>query len=80
MAFCEVFEFTCAVRGFHVYRKFWIPEKGQLLNCFLESNNLFDPFAIKVCERNRITKFFIERGGTLDVELTSDHYRRSPLV
>ena len=80
MAFCEVFEFTRAVRGFHVYRKFWIPEKGQLLNCFLETSNLFDPFAIKVCERNRITKFFIKRGGTVDVELTSDYYRRSPLV
>ena len=29
MAFCVVFEFTCAVRGFHVYRKFWIHEKGN---------------------------------------------------
>ena len=50
--FCEVFEFTCAVRGFHVYLKFWIPEKGQLLNCLHESGNEFDPFTIKVCQRN----------------------------
>ena len=91
--FCEVFEFRCAVRGFHVYLKFWIPEKGQLLNCFHESGNVFDPFTIKVCQRNsekpvghlpreisRVTKFIIERGATTDVELTSDHYRRSPLV
>ena len=93
MAFCKVFEFTCAVRGFHVYRKLWIPEEGQLLNCFHESGNEFDPFTIKVCEHNsekpighlsreisRITKFIIEQGATKDVELTSDHYRRSPLV
>ena len=93
MAFCEDFEFTCAVRGFHVYRKFWIPEKGQLLNCFHGNGNLFDPFAIKFCESNsetpvthlppeisRATKFIIEREATVDLELTSDHYKRSPLV
>ena len=93
MLFCEVFEFTCAVRGFLVYRKFWIPEKGQLLNCFHESGNVSDPFAIKVCECNSekpvrhlpreistVTKFIIERGPTVDVELTSGHYRRPPLV
>ena len=85
MAFCEVFEFTCAVRGFHAYRKFWIPEKGQLLNCFHESGNVFDLLAIKVCERNnkklvenlpreisRVTKFIIEWGATVDLQLTSD--------
>ena len=52
MALCKVFEFTCPVRGFPVYRKFWIPEKGQLLTYFHECGNVFDPFAIKVCERN----------------------------
>ena len=92
MAFCEVFEFKCAVREFHIYQRFWIPEKVQLLNCFDESGNVFDPFAIKVCERNsekpvghlpreipRVIKFIIEREAAVDVELTSDHYRRSPL-
>ena len=92
MAFCEVFEFLCAVRGFHVYRRFWTPEKSQLLNCFHESGNVFDPFAIKICESNsekpvehlpqeisRVTKFIIERGATVDAGLTSDHYRL-PLV
>ena len=63
----------------------------QLMNYFHES--VFNPFPIKVCERNsekpvghfpreisRVTKFIIEPGATVDVELTSDHYRRSPLV
>ena len=31
-------------------------------------------------EISRISKFTIERGAIADVELTSDHYRRSPLV
>ena len=54
LRFChgEVFEFTCAVRGFHVCRRFWTPEKGQLLNSFHESGNVFNPFSINVCERN----------------------------
>ena len=27
-----------------------------------------------------VTKFIIERGATVDVDLTSDHYRRPPLL
>ena len=91
--FSKFFECTCAVIGFRVYQKFWTPEKRQLLNCFHESRNVFDNFSIKVCERNsekpveyfppetsRVSKFIIERGTTVDLELTSDHYRWSPLV
>ena len=64
------------------------------LNCYHEKNNAFDRFAIMVCktendekpvehlpmEISRATKFFIDRGATLTAELTSDHYRRSPLI
>ena len=28
----------------------------------------------------RVTKFCIDRGGSINAELTSDHYRRSPLI
>jgi len=93
MAFSEIFEFTGAVRGFHVYRKVWKPTEGQRLACFYESGNVFDPFAVKVCEENcdktighlpreisRITKFILDRGAIVTVQLTSNHYRRSPLV
>ena len=31
-------------------------------------------------EISRVTKFFIYRGGSIIDELTSDHYRRSPLI
>ena len=61
-----------ALRSFGVYMccqkipclpKFWTPEKGQLLNCFHESGNVFDPLAIDVCERNSEKRVanFLER-------------------
>ena len=93
MSYDKVIEFTVAVRGYHYYRRFWKPEPSQKLNCFFEEDNLFDPFAINVCEIgktaavghlpreiSRATKFFIDRGGRLSFTLTSEHYRRSPLV
>ena len=93
MSYDKVIEFTAAVRGYHYYCRFWKPEPSQKLNCFFEEDNPFDPFAIKVCEIgktaavghlpreiSRAAKFFIDRGGRLSVTLTSEHYRRSPLV
>ena len=31
-------------------------------------------------EISRVTKFFMNRGATVTLTLTSEHYRRSPLV
>ena len=63
------------------------------MNCFYEPDNPFDEFATKVCEEGHkapvghlpreispATKFFIDRRANITVTLTSDHYRRSPLV
>ena len=50
MACNNVFEFLAAVRGYHYYRRFLIPQKDQILEYFFETHNLFDRFAIKVCE------------------------------
>ena len=85
--------YDSTIRGFHVYRKTWQPTLGQILDCYHESNNVFDLFAIKVCEKDsqkvvgqlpkeisRATKFIIDRGAVVTVEISSDHYRRSPLV
>ena len=93
MSYDKVFEFTGAVRGYHYYRRFWTPKTSQKLYCFYEPDNPFDVFAIKVCEEgktepvghlpreiSRPTKFFIDRGATIKVILTSEHYRRSPLI
>ena len=46
----KYFLFSAAVRGFHYYRKFWLTELEQTLNCFQEEGNTFDRFGIK-CKR-----------------------------
>ena len=93
MSYEKVFEFTAAIRGFHYYRRFWVPSPSQKLNCLYEPDNPFDEFAIKACEEgkyeavghlpreiSRATKFFMDRGATVTATLISEHYRRSPLV
>ena len=94
MEYVKIFEFTAAIRGYHCYKKFWKPESHQVLNCYHGKNNAFDRYAIMVreigkdetavghlpMEISRVTKFFIDRGGSIIAELTSDHYRRSPLI
>ena len=93
MAYNKTLEFTSAVRGYHYYKSFWSPQPNQVLNCYFEENNAFDRFAIKVCENgkevpighlpkeiSRVTKFILDRGATAIATLTSEHYRRSPLV
>ena len=88
MACNKVFEFSAAVRGYHYYKRFWIPQKDQILECFFETHNQFDRFAIKVCEVgnenavghlpreiSRVTKFFMDRGAIVSAHLTSEHYR-----
>ena len=89
----KYFQFSPVVRGFHYYRKSWLPEPEQTLNCFRKEGNTFDRFAIKVCEKDkneivghlpmeisRVTKFLLDRGANVSAKLTSTHYRRSPLV
>ena len=81
----KIFEFTAAIRGFHYYRRLWVPKLSQKLNCFYKPDNPFDEFAIKICEEghevpvghlpreiSRATKFFIDRGANITVTLTSD--------
>lgn len=92
MAFNKVFEYTAAVRGFHYFKTFWQPKEKELLSCHFENGNNYDMFAIKTCDEegrmvghlprevSRITKFIIDRGAKVTVELLGTHYRRSPLV
>ena len=93
MAYKKTFEFTSAVRGYHYFRTYWTSEPEQILNCYHERGNPFDRFAIKVCESgknnavghlpkeiSRVTKYLLDRGATATATLTSERYRRSPLV
>ena len=87
----NVYSFTAAVRGFHYYTKFGNQKKIKN-DCSHEEHNPFDWFAVKTVTSDglnvghlpgeilRITKFFFDRGAVMQVELTSKHYRRSPLV
>ena len=36
----------CASRGFHEYRKIWLPKLGQRLTVKRDKANLFDPYSI----------------------------------
>ena len=76
MTCVKYFQFNAAVRGFHYYRKSWLTESKQTLNCFHEEGNTFDRFAIKVCKKDkneivghlpmeisRVTKFLLETGA-----------------
>ena len=46
------FSFTTAVKGFHVYRRVWLPHLGQRLSVESERGNAEDRFAITVREHS----------------------------
>ena len=80
-------EFESAVRGYHYYRCYWSPIENETLQCFHESGNLFDVFAIKTSkgslqavghlprEISRLTKFILDIGAEVEARLTSTNYR-----
>ena len=46
------FNFTAAIRGFHVYSRVWLPHLGQHLSVEREHGNVEDRFAITVREHS----------------------------
>ena len=86
------FEFTAAIRGYHVYQKIWQPELNETLVCIYERRNEFDAFSVKTVravdnatfghlprEISRPTKYLLDRGATVKAVITFSYYRRSPL-
>ena len=86
-------DFVCAIRGYHYYRRFWNPVINDTMNCLHDRGNPFDVFAIKTCQResfeavghlpreiSRATKFLLDRGAVVTTTISSNTYRRSPLV
>ena len=86
------FEFTAAIRGYHVYQKIWQPELNETLVCIHERRNEFDAFSVKTVravdnatvghlprEISRPTKYLLDRGATVKAVITCSYYRRSPL-
>ena len=91
----ENVKFSCAIRGYHVYRNVWQPKENETLQYDQESDNDYDLFVTKTCrdaefhpqiarhlplEISRLTKFLLDLGATITAALSSTHYRRSPLV
>ena len=86
------FEFTAAIRGYHVYQKFWQPELNETLICIHERGNEFDAFSVKTVraldnatvrhlprEISRPTKYLLDRGATVKAVITCSYYCLSPL-
>ena len=84
---------TCVVGGFHFYRDIWDRSSYESLKCYLERNNHFDHFLIKIVqfasdkvvghlpmEISRATKYFLDGGSNISVTITGTHYCRLPLV
>ena len=79
----KILTFTAAVREFHYYQKFWMPEENEKLDCSHERGNFYDRFAIKTTSGNgttvghlpkelsRVTMYLLYRGVTLSLELSS---------
>ena len=89
---CRSFEFTAAIRGFHIYQKVWQPELNDTLVCIHERGNEFDAFNVKTVraddnaivghlprEISRPTKYLLDRGAIVKAIITYSYYRRSPL-
>ena len=69
-----------------------MPEENEKLHCSHKRGNFYDRFAIKTTSGNRttighlpkelsrVTKYLLDRGETLSLELSFTNYRRSPLV
>ena len=87
----KTFQFTAAIRGYHVFRKIWEPVIEEELKCAHKVGNEYNVFSIKTCHGNgktvghlpreisRATKFLLDRGATVNAKLSSEHYRKSPL-
>ena len=48
------FSLDTVVRGYHIYKEFWLANFGEILPCVRETTNLHDPFAVAVLHERRI--------------------------
>ena len=92
MDYNKKFMFSAAVRGFHFYRRAYVPTESEKHQCAHDKNNPFNDLAIKTMSNSdqtvghlpvevlRIRKFLIDRGANVEAQLSSTNYRRSPLI
>ena len=46
----ETVKFSCAIRGYHVYRNVWQPKENEKLQCDHESDNNYNLLALNPVE------------------------------
>ena len=91
----KLFEFHSAVRGYHCFQKYWVPEAKQDLDRTHGVDYPYNYFAIKTCARgtkgrtaghlpmnvSRFPKYIFQRGATVVATISSTNFiRKSPLV
>ena len=88
----RLMKFLKAARGFHNYKRYWVPVESECLDSAHEKKNPYDYFAIKTCQKDgkivghllmeisRPTKYLLDRGARITATLTSTSYYASLLV
>ena len=66
----HVFKFECASRGFHEYRKIWVPRLRQKLSIFYEKSNVYDLYAMALARSTQATVTGIDVVGHLPREIS----------
>lgn len=80
------FNFTSAIRGFHVYRYNWTPVVGERLRSAREYGNPHDKHAVAVTLKNitvghvpmeisKVVWYFVRKGGRMTCTVTGKHVR-----
>ena len=78
----ETARFCCdsEIMGYHVYQDVWEVEHGEILRCFRETGNAFDPFAVCVKKDAKVVghvprkisaicSIFLQKNGTIYCEV-----------
>ena len=53
MTYEKEFKFSTTVRQYHYSQRLLSPEESQILQCFIERDNSFNSFAMKVYENDK---------------------------
>ena len=76
------YEFSCGLRGFHVYSNIWKPKLNEKIN--IEICTTQTPVAPIVGhipkEISRYTRYIVEHGASVDAFVLATHHRPSPLI
>jgi len=80
------YKIQSAVRGFHVYQKYWTPVIGEQLISKRETDNSMHKYAVAVMkgeltvghlprEKAKIFSFFLKHSGNIKITISSDKRR-----